>query len=258
MFVCLSPRSVRGAMVLVTGASTGIREQVEYHYSKMGGQIVITARKELALQKVAENSTSLGAQKALYVTGDVCQASDPEGVVRMNVFDILVLNHIGSSPFAIWNGDREHVRELMQIRFVFFLYIRLYLALHLGSVIVVSSLLGEYTTHGLIHIQSYTDAHYTSTPSTVFLEGNRTKICPSHSNVSLTITTLGLIDTQSIYSHTNMMVYPACDAALHLITHQKKSFCPVYIYLACLPSLSPLQVLHVGTSKDLSSSHRFL
>lgn len=31
-----------------------------------------------------------------------------------------------------------------------------------------------------------------------------------------------------------MMVYPACDAALHLITHQKKSFCPVYIYLACL------------------------
>uniref|UniRef100_A0A8C7JJE4 Uncharacterized protein n=1 Tax=Oncorhynchus kisutch TaxID=8019 RepID=A0A8C7JJE4_ONCKI len=108
--------------VLVTGASTGIGEQVAYHYSKMGGQIVITARKELALQKfVAENSTSLGAQKALYVTGDVC---------TLNIFklsfcsaecqDILVLNHIGSSPFTIWNGDREHVRELMQIRFIFF------------------------------------------------------------------------------------------------------------------------------------------
>ncbi|XP_071232628.1 hydroxysteroid 11-beta-dehydrogenase 1-like protein, partial [Salvelinus alpinus] len=81
--VCPSPQSDRGARVLVTGASTGIGEQVAYRYSKMGGQIVITARKEHALQKVAEDSTSLGAQKALYVTGDVCQASDPERGVRM-------------------------------------------------------------------------------------------------------------------------------------------------------------------------------
>uniref|UniRef100_A0A8C8FHL0 Uncharacterized protein n=1 Tax=Oncorhynchus tshawytscha TaxID=74940 RepID=A0A8C8FHL0_ONCTS len=107
--------------VLVTGASTGIGEQVAYHYSKMGGQNVITARKELALQKVAENSTSLGAQKALYVTGDVCTLVYifKLSFCPAECLDILVLNHIGSSPFAIWNGDRAHVRELMQIRFVF-------------------------------------------------------------------------------------------------------------------------------------------
>uniref|UniRef100_A0A8K9WR13 Uncharacterized protein n=1 Tax=Oncorhynchus mykiss TaxID=8022 RepID=A0A8K9WR13_ONCMY len=63
--------SVRCARVLVTGASTGIGEQVAYHHAKMGAQVVITARREYALQKVAANCTSLGAQKALYVTGDM-------------------------------------------------------------------------------------------------------------------------------------------------------------------------------------------
>uniref|UniRef100_A0A4W5JM46 Uncharacterized protein n=1 Tax=Hucho hucho TaxID=62062 RepID=A0A4W5JM46_9TELE len=189
-------------VVLVTGASTGI-EQVAYHYSKMGGQIVITARKEHTLQKVCgSKSTSLGAQKALYVTEDVCQASDAEDGWSLSVL------------------YREHVRELMQVRFVFFLHIRLYLALHLfwsaGSVIVVSSLLGEYTTHTV----------------NLFFGTIQHELTMQHSNVSLTITPLGLIDTES--GHTNMMAYPASDAALHLITHQKKSFYPVYIYLSCL------------------------
>ncbi|XP_031665972.1 hydroxysteroid 11-beta-dehydrogenase 1-like protein [Oncorhynchus kisutch] len=55
---CLSVRlsfpseSVRCARVLVTGASTGIGEQVAYHYAKTGAQVVITARREYALQKI--------------------------------------------------------------------------------------------------------------------------------------------------------------------------------------------------------------
>uniref|UniRef100_A0A4W5RRZ8 Zmp:0000000521 n=1 Tax=Hucho hucho TaxID=62062 RepID=A0A4W5RRZ8_9TELE len=115
--------SVRFARVLVIGASTGIGEQVAYHYAKMGAQIVITARREYALQKVAANCTSLGAQKALYVTGDMSQSSDPERVVRMAVeqlggLDILVLNHIGSTPIAMWNGDMD-LFLLLHIRLYF-------------------------------------------------------------------------------------------------------------------------------------------
>ena len=45
--------SLRGARVLVTGASTGIGEQLAYHYARFGAQIVITARREKVLQQVS-------------------------------------------------------------------------------------------------------------------------------------------------------------------------------------------------------------
>ena len=38
----------------MTGASTGIGEQMAYHYARFGAQIVITARREGVLQEVSE------------------------------------------------------------------------------------------------------------------------------------------------------------------------------------------------------------
>ncbi len=49
----LHVESVRGARVLITGASSGIGEQMAYHYAKFGAQIVITARRVDALKKVS-------------------------------------------------------------------------------------------------------------------------------------------------------------------------------------------------------------
>lgn len=46
------PESLKGARVVVTGASTGIGEQMAYHYARFGAQIVITARREKVLQQV--------------------------------------------------------------------------------------------------------------------------------------------------------------------------------------------------------------
>lgn len=50
--VFLHTESVRGARVLVTGASKGIGEQMAYHYARFGAKIVITARGEDGLKKV--------------------------------------------------------------------------------------------------------------------------------------------------------------------------------------------------------------
>ena len=44
--------SVRGKRVLITGASTGIGEQLAYHYAQLGANVVITARRERRLQEV--------------------------------------------------------------------------------------------------------------------------------------------------------------------------------------------------------------
>ncbi|MEQ2214099.1 hypothetical protein XENOCAPTIV_023289, partial [Xenoophorus captivus] len=113
------PESLKGARVLVTGASTGIGEQMAYHYARFGAQIVITARREKVLQQVTEKCLSLGAQKALYIAADMASESDPDKVVdfaleKLGGLDYLVLNHIGPTPFAMWEGDMEHTRWLMK------------------------------------------------------------------------------------------------------------------------------------------------
>lgn len=51
--------SLRGARVLVTGSSTGLGEQIAYHYARFGAQVVVTARRESVLQKVCEVSWNM-------------------------------------------------------------------------------------------------------------------------------------------------------------------------------------------------------
>lgn len=46
------PDSVKGKRVFITGASTGIGEQLAYHYARLGADIVITARRENRLKQV--------------------------------------------------------------------------------------------------------------------------------------------------------------------------------------------------------------
>ena len=76
-------------------------------------------KRSLVLQ-VAEKCQVLGAQKALYIAADMANPSAPERVVKFAVdklggLDYLVLNHIGPSPFAMWDRDVEHTRWLMQV-----------------------------------------------------------------------------------------------------------------------------------------------
>ena len=50
---------VKGKKVLVTGASTGIGEQLAYHYARLGADVVVTARREKQLQQVCGHSKKL-------------------------------------------------------------------------------------------------------------------------------------------------------------------------------------------------------
>lgn len=52
--ICAFLESLKGARVLVTGASTGIGEQLAYQYAHLGAQLVITARRGNVLEEVNE------------------------------------------------------------------------------------------------------------------------------------------------------------------------------------------------------------
>ncbi|XP_041941075.1 hydroxysteroid 11-beta-dehydrogenase 1-like protein isoform X1 [Alosa sapidissima] len=238
------PESVRGARVLVTGASMGIGEQMAYHYARLGAQLIITARRESALQKVVERCVELGAQKALYVVGDMSDPADPERVLRQAVdllggLDYLVLNHIGNSPYGLWDRDVEYIRTLMQINYVSYVQMAATALPTLeqsgGAVVVVSSLLGKMTTPFA--------AAYASTKFALhgFFGTLQHELAMQGSNVSITISVLGLIDTPTaldkIRGYTNVTPYPASDAALHIIkagaTRQKESHFPWFHWFTC-------------------------
>lgn len=241
-----SPRfdaeSLRGARVLVTGASTGIGEQMAYHYARFGAQIVITARREKVLQQVAEKCLSLGAQKALYVAADMASESEPAQVVdfaleKLGGLDYLVLNHIGPSPFSMWTGDVDHTRWLMNVNF--FSYIQMAwrglaaLEQSKGSLVIVSSLLGKMSSPFV--------APYTSTKFALngFFGSLQHELTMKKSNVSVSICTLGLIDTdaamEKVKGVTNVPAYPASEAALNIIitgaTRQLELFYPWFTYV---------------------------
>ena len=49
---CPPEKQIRGRRVLITGASSGIGEQLAYQYARLGAHVVVTARREPHLQKV--------------------------------------------------------------------------------------------------------------------------------------------------------------------------------------------------------------
>ncbi|XP_043986052.1 hydroxysteroid 11-beta-dehydrogenase 1-like protein isoform X4 [Gambusia affinis] len=236
------PESLRGARVLVTGASSGIGEQMAYHYARFGAQIVITARREKVLQQVTEKCLSLGAQKALYISGDMSNESDPDKVVdfaleKLGGLDYLVLNHIGVTRFAMWDGDVDHVRWLMKPNF--FSYVQMAwralpsLEKSKGSMAIVSSMAGK--------LSNPFTAPYCATKSALngFFGSLSHELAMKKSNVSISLITLGLIDTESALKAVRGIIttpaYPASEAALNIIitgaTRQLELYYPWYTYV---------------------------
>ncbi|CAM4586837.1 unnamed protein product [Leuciscus chuanchicus] len=239
------PDSVRGTRVLITGASSGIGEQMAYHYARFGAQIIITARRLEALKKVAQKCVKLGAQKMMYMTGDMSDPADPERVVKYAVeklggLDFLVLNHVGNTNVEFWNRDADHVRSLMQVNFVSYTQMTAAalpaLETSAGSIIVVSSLAGKLASPFV--------APYTSTKFAMngFFGAMQSELAIQKSNVSVSIMILGLIDTESAMNKTRgfttMTAYPASEAALSIIkagaSRQKEAFYPWFHYFTCL------------------------
>lgn len=203
---------------------------------------MITARRENVLQQVVEKCLRLGAQKAFYIAGDMANESDPDTVVdfsleKLGGLDYLVLNHIGPSPFSMWKGDIEHTRWLMKVNF--FSYVQMAwkalpsLEQSKGSLVIVSSLLGKMTSPFAVP--------YTATKFALngFFGSLRHELAMKNSNVSVSICTLGLIDTDSAMQKVRGVIdapaYPATEAALNIIitgaTQQPELYYPWFTYI---------------------------
>ncbi|NXE06624.1 DHI1 dehydrogenase, partial [Lophotis ruficrista] len=193
------PEMLKGKRVLVTGASTGIGEQLAYHLARMGSHIVITARTEAKLQKVVERCLELGAASARYVSGTMEDMAFAQHVVKeaetsLGGLDMLILNHVGTSYFDYFNGDVEHIRKLLEINFLSYVAMTVsalpMLKKSEGSIVVVSSMAGKV---GFPFTVPYSATKFALDG---FFSSLRQEFTIQRVNVSITLCILSFIDTE--------------------------------------------------------------
>ncbi|KAK4357659.1 hypothetical protein RND71_023269 [Anisodus tanguticus] len=79
------PLNMKGKVVLITGASSGIGEELAYEYARRGSSLTIVARRENRLGKVAERAKSLGSPDILSIRADVSNVEDCKRFVDQTV-----------------------------------------------------------------------------------------------------------------------------------------------------------------------------
>ncbi|XP_033756781.1 hydroxysteroid 11-beta-dehydrogenase 1-like protein [Pecten maximus] len=199
---------IKGQRVLVTGASTGIGEQLAYHYARMGASVMVTARRAQRLQEVVARCRELGNKDAIfgYVTGDMSNMSFTKHLIqestkKMGGLDYLLLNHILSPNLHFWNGDEDdmaHLDKVFDVNFKAYVHLASHALPELeksgGHVVVLSSFAGKSAPPFSVPYAS------TKWALAGFFSGLRQELRMKNSNVSITICIIGFIATDNALS----------------------------------------------------------
>ncbi|XP_064596087.1 hydroxysteroid 11-beta-dehydrogenase 1-like protein [Liolophura sinensis] len=197
--------SLQGKRVIVTGASTGIGEQMAYHFCRLGAQVLVTSRREAALKKVVDNCREVGDPdgKYYYYAADMSDLTSTEKVIqeavdRMGGLDYLVLNHILVHNLGGWEGSPENLTRLntiMDVNFKAYVHLATHAMPHLdkteGRVIVVSSVAGKL---GQPFVAAYSASKFALDG---FFSSLRQELILKGSKVSVTLGVIGLIGTEN-------------------------------------------------------------
>lgn len=117
----MAARSLRGARLLVTGASAGIGRSLAVQASQRGAKLVVTARRRERLEAVAEQIADLpNGEECICIAGDVTDPAHRAALAdccREQGLDVLVNNAgLGAiGPFA--DADAEQLRRVMEVNF---------------------------------------------------------------------------------------------------------------------------------------------
>ncbi|XP_021865942.1 11-beta-hydroxysteroid dehydrogenase 1A isoform X2 [Spinacia oleracea] len=88
---------VAGKVVIITGASSGIGEQLAYEYARRGACLVLAARREKSLREIANRCLELGSPDSISVTADVSNVDDCKRIVESTITRYGRLDHLVSN-----------------------------------------------------------------------------------------------------------------------------------------------------------------
>ncbi|KAL6069926.1 11-beta-hydroxysteroid dehydrogenase-like 6 [Balamuthia mandrillaris] len=88
----------QGKRIVITGASSGIGEELAKRYAGMGARLVLAARREEELQRVSEECSKLGAAQVDCIVSDISKQEECRHLIETaakkldGVFDCIILN----------------------------------------------------------------------------------------------------------------------------------------------------------------------
>lgn len=188
--------------VVITGASSGIGEELARQFATLGARVVIAARNA---EKLAELSTAIAGEggTVLAVPTDVGREEDCRHLINETVkafggIDIMICNAGISMRALLDDVDTEVLRRLMEVNFWGTVYCTKYalpwLQASRGSVVGVSSVAG---LHGLPGRTGYSASKYAMTGflETVRIENLRKGLhvmiaCPGFTATNVRFTAL--------------------------------------------------------------------
>nr|CAD1820171.1 unnamed protein product [Ananas comosus var. bracteatus] len=147
---------LRGKVVLITGASSGIGEQLAYQYARRGASLSLVARREQALRAVAKTARDLGAPDVIALPADISSSEEAKRIVNETIAHFGQLNHLVANA-GIWSNcsfdeitNITAFTRMMDVNFWGSVYPTYYALPHLkascGRIIVTTSVAGRVPT----------------------------------------------------------------------------------------------------------------
>lgn len=113
-----SPRKLKGAVVVITGASSGIGRATAREFARAGSDVVLAARGKQALEETANECRKLGA-RALAIPTDTTDATAVEALARHAVeqfgaLDVWINNASVSLFGAVETVPLDHFQRVLE------------------------------------------------------------------------------------------------------------------------------------------------
>ncbi|KAG1363640.1 11-beta-hydroxysteroid dehydrogenase-like 5 [Cocos nucifera] len=97
LFRSLYKENMENKVVVITGASSAIGEQLAYEYARKKANLVLVARREQRLRGIRENARLLGAKQVLVIPADVVKEEDCRRFISDTITYFGQLNHLVNS-----------------------------------------------------------------------------------------------------------------------------------------------------------------
>ena len=198
-------QALENKVILVTGASSGIGEEVAYQLAGFNSKLILVARTASKLNRVKENLVSRGFTNVHVIVYDFSKYKESGSVINDALkvhgrIDVAIINH-GGMPWGPFlrvpkHQDPDFINHVFNVNF--HSYVHLILAAlpvlenTSGHIFVTSSLLGE--------VSNLMSTVYGSTKHALngFSYSLQQSLLAENSNVTLTVGAIGLIITKEL------------------------------------------------------------
>ena len=143
--------ALKNNVTIITGASTGIGEELAYQLAQQGAQLVLTARRLDELNRVAEKARSFGG-KVITVSADVGKSEECKKIIDATITEFgridTLINNAGMTMWAKFADikDISMLERIMQVNYMGAVYCTHHALPHLvasrGRLVGVASLTG--------------------------------------------------------------------------------------------------------------------